>query len=119
MSPTLRRAALYGIGLTALWMVLAWLNRGTVYHLAPLLVAAVVPVGLVLSETPGTRSTALGATGLGTGLALAATLVLAVAGRLEGGSLLPSGGAVTEAVVLSLAGGVVGLALGWRRRDPR
>ena len=50
---------------------------------------------------------------------LSATVGLTVTGRLEGASLLPSGGAVTEAVVLSLADGLVGLVLTRGRRDPR
>jgi hypothetical protein len=118
MSPDLRRATLCGAGLAALWLAVAFLNRGTVYHLyhlAPLLVAAVVPIGFALSRDPGARSAALIAAATGTGMALAATVLLAATGRLEGGSLLPSGGAVAEAVLLSLAGGAVGLVLGLRR----
>ena len=38
------RPSLYGLGLTALWVVLALTNSATTYHLAPLLVAVAVPV---------------------------------------------------------------------------
>jgi membrane protease YdiL (CAAX protease family) len=49
-------------------------------------------------------------------LALAATALLAATGHLDGSSLLPSGSAVSEAVVLSVGGAAAGLVLGLARR---
>lgn len=109
------RAGLYGAALTAVWAVLAWLNDVT-YHPAPLLVGAVVPLGVALATDPPRPSLRLAAAAVGALLALAATAALAASGRLEGSSLLPVGGAVAEAVAFSLAGAIVGLVLGMARR---
>jgi hypothetical protein len=113
----LSRAGFYGLVLAAVWLALGWLCQATL-HFAPLLVAAVVPLGVVLAGPPPPFSRRLGGAAGGAVVALAATAVLALGGRLEGSSLLPAGGAVSEAVAFSLAGAVVGLVLGLaRRRD--
>jgi hypothetical protein len=109
------RAVLYGVALAAAWAVPAFIT-GNVYHLAPLLVGAVIPLGVALApEPPAPRLRLAGATA-GVTLALAATALLAATGRLDGPSLLPAGGAVAEAVAFSLAGAAIGLVLGMARR---
>jgi hypothetical protein len=107
----LLRAALYAAILAGVWVVLAWTNDRTTFHPAPLLVSLVVPLGVGLVEERPPASLRLWATVGGALEALAATTLLAVTGHLEGGSLLPTGGAVTEAVAFSLAGAAIGFAV--------
>jgi hypothetical protein len=105
------RAGAYGLGLTGLWLILAFVNDGTAYHLAPILVGAVVPAGVALSgREVGTGSLAIGAA-LGAVLATAGTVILAATDNLEGASLLPFGSATTEAVIFSFAGAAGGFLL--------
>ena len=111
----LSRAGLYGLALAAVWVALGWFHDPTL-HFAPLLVAAVVPLGVALAGPPPPFSRRLGGAAAGAAIALAATAVLALGNRLEGSSLLPAGGAVSEAVAFSLAGAIVGLVLGLARR---
>ena len=104
------KSALFVAGLATLWIAVAWLRPETTFHLAPLLVAGLLPYAYVrlAARRAGARLTAaLAATA--TGAALAASAVLAAAEKLEGPSLLPTGGAALEAVVFSLAGGALGL----------
>ena len=107
----------YAGGLALIWVVAASARPSTTFHLAPLLVAVTLPV--VLGSDNASlhfRRLAGGAAG-GAGLALLITLVLTMADRLQGPSLLPAGGAVTEAVVFSFAGAIGGfLFLLWRAR---
>jgi len=112
-----RRAGFYGLALASVWVVLGW-SYDTTFHFAPLLVAAVVPLGVALAGEPPPFPRRLAGAAAGAALALAATTALALGGRLDGPSLLPAGGAVAEAVAFSLAGAAVGLVLGLaRRRD--
>ena len=105
------RAGLYGVAL-------AWLYD-TTFHFAPLLVGAVVPLGVSLAGEPPSFPRRLTAAAAGALLALAATAALALAGHLDGPSLLPAGGAAAEAVAFSPAGAVIGLVLGMARRRGR
>jgi hypothetical protein len=117
-APTMQplwQAGLYGVVLAAVWVLAAWLNDTTL-HFAPLLVAALVPLGTALAGEPPPFSRRLAATAVGAALALAATTTLALTGHLDGPSLLPTGGAVAEAVAFSLSGAVIGLVLGMARR---
>ncbi len=115
----LRRAASISLGLAVLWVVLAFLRSGTTFHLAPILVAGALPVVVAfdlqdqISAQHLVLPTAIGLVG-----ALAATLVLTVADELTGPSLLPFGGAVTEAVVFSATGAIGGFMAGALRRNP-
>jgi len=111
----LRRAVLYGLVLAAVWAVPAFFT-GIVYHPAPLLVGAVVPLGIALTPVVPSPRLRLAGAAAGAILALAVTALLAATGHLDGPSLLPAGGAVAEAVAFSLAGAAVGLALGLARR---
>ena len=109
------RAVLYGVVLAAVWVLVAWMQDATL-HLAPLLVAALVPLGVSLATQPPSFPLRLAATAIGAAVALAATAVLGFGGRLAGPSLLTAGGAVAEAVAFSLSGAVIGLVLGMARR---
>lgn len=111
-------ACSYGAALAAVWVLLAWWNDSTL-HFAPLLVGAVVPLGVALAGPPPPLSRLLAASAAGTALALAATLGLGSTGHLTGQSLLPAGGAVAEAVIFSVAGALIGLVLGLARRTGR
>lgn len=109
------RAALYGVILAAAWAVPAFLT-GNVYHPAPLLVGAVVPLGVALTPDPPSPRLRLAGAAAGAAIALATTGLLAATGHLEGPSLLPAGGALGEAVAFSLAGALIGWVLGLARR---
>ncbi len=108
-----RRAASMSLGLAALWVGLAFLRSGSTFHLAPILVAGAFPVVLALDaqDQISTRHLALAAMA-GLAASLGATLLLTVADEMTGVSLLPFGGAVTEAVIFSLAGAIGGFAIG-------
>ena len=112
-SANIRRALLLALFLAALWAVLAILRTGVTYHLAPLLVAAVPGLAAGDDKALGRGGATLLA-GLGLAGALGVTLLLSALGRLEGPSLLPFGGAATEAVLFAVGGGVAAWAFGGR-----
>ena len=114
-----RRAVSISVGLAVLWVVVAFLRSGTTVPLAPILVAAVLPVA-VAYDSRGQTSTQqlILATVGGLAIALVATLILTLADEISGPSLLPSGGAVTEAVVFSLVGALGGFVIATLRRNP-
>jgi hypothetical protein len=104
-----RRAAIYSLGLTGIWILVAAWRPEVTYHLAPLLVAAVPPIAVTVDE-PGhvdRRSLLIAATA-GLGLSVAATALLSGLGWLSGPSLLPAGGAATEALVFAFVGAIAG-----------
>ncbi len=107
-SPLLTKGLLYGLGLTALWVLLALISSTTTYHLAPLIVAG-VPVIVDSSEQAGSTARLVLLATLGVFLALAVTAVLSVSGSLDGPSLLPIGGAALESVLFAIAGSLFGL----------
>ena len=115
--PTL--AALgYAAGLALIWVIAANVRPSTTFHLGPLLVAGTLPVVLGSDKAPLHFRRLVGGAAGGAGLALLITLVLTIADRLQGPSLLPTGGAVAEAVVFSFAGAFGGfLFLLWRGRS--
>lgn len=110
---TIIRPSLYGLGLTLLWGVLAFSNPMITYHLAPLLVAVVIPIGAALTAAITTQ-TALAATSIGLALTLGAVIMLGLTEHLAGPSLLPGGGAVLEAVLFGGIGAAGGLAFAIR-----
>jgi hypothetical protein len=117
-SSQVRRAASISIGLAVLWIVVAFLRSGSTFHLAPILVAAAFPI--MYAFDPEDRISArdlLPPTVAGLAIALVTTLILAVAGEMTGPSLLPFGGAATEAVVFSLAGAIGGFGIGLLRAN--
>ena len=94
--------------LAALWVVLAWLNPDLTYHLAPVLVAVSFPVGHRLRIKEPLNAVQAAATFVGAALNVGvATGILAWADKLRGPSLLPTGGAVLEAVVFGGAAALI------------
>ncbi len=112
-----RRAVSISLGLAVLWVVVAFIRSGTTFHLAPILVAAAFPVAVSYDSRDqiSTLHLALPSV-IGLAIALVATLVLTLADEMTGPSLLPSGGAVTEAVVFSLIGAIGGFVIATLRR---
>lgn len=98
----------YAIALAVLWIALTIWRPATTFHLAPVLVAGVVPVG-AKSLGVGQNLSRLAITGAT--LALITTGVLSATGRLAGPSLLPSGGAALESAIGALVGAVFGWAI--------
>lgn len=117
-SSQVRRAASISIGLAVLWIVVAFVRSGLTFHLAPILVAGAFPVVYAFdSDDPISARDLVPATVAGLAISLLATLILAVAGEMTGPSLLPFGGAATEAVVFSLAGAIGGFGIGMFRAN--
>ena len=109
------RVALFVAGFAVLWVVLAALRPSTTFHLAPLILP-LLPVGLVMSgATLPDRRRSTQATLAAVAVALLVTAALSGTGRLGGPSLLPSGGAATEAVVFTVVAGLVGIGLTFAR----
>ena len=103
------RAFSSAFGFATLWVFLALARPGTTFHLAPLIVALVGAGSLLGREpTPSERRVGVAA---GAIAALSGTGVLAAIGRLGGPSLLPAGGAVTEALLATLLGTLAAIAL--------
>ena len=109
-SPAFRRTVALAAGLAAVWAVAAGFRPQTTFHLAPILITLAVPYLAVatLRGEPGWFSSVVGAVGM----SLGATIVLGIAGRLAGPSLLPFGGAVMEAFVFTFLAAVVALGIG-------
>lgn len=99
-------------GALALWLLLAFANRGTTYHFAPLIVAAAGPVTARFDATsplPWRQVVALAA-----GSLAAATLGIAVLwplGALAGPALV-GGGAPAETALAAAVGAATGLFIG-------
>jgi hypothetical protein len=108
--PSFGIANLSGL-LAALWVLLAWINQDTTYHVAPLLVAAAFPIGHRLRIAGPLRRAQSAATLVGAALNVGVAIgILAWADKLQGPSLLPTGGAVLESVVFGALGAVVAAA---------
>ena len=105
--PSFGVANLSGL-LAALWVILAWLNPDITYHLAPLLVAGSFPAGHRLRVGKQLTPVQAFATFVGAifnvGIAIG---ILTWADKLQGPSLLPTGGAVMESVVFGLVGATI------------
>jgi hypothetical protein len=108
---------LVSVALAGGWVLLAAVNGGATYHFAPLVVAA--------SWGAGQRWTAGGAVGgqLGTVaavggalVAVAATVLLAVAARLDGPTLRGGGSALVETLLFTALGAALGYRFATRRR---
>lgn len=111
--PGLLRATTWGAGFAALWLAVAALRPDSTFHLAPLLVAGVPPLTMAFDDSSGATSRSVSiAAAIGVGLALLATTILAVVGRLDGAALEPFGNAIAESVVAAIAGGAAGLIIG-------
>lgn len=107
------RALYLSLGLGLLWIVLAWSNPTTTYHLGPPLVALAVPLShRTTGSGPLSVPAAAGAAVAGLSNALIATAVLALNDKLQGGSLLPFGDAAVESILFALVGALVGFGIG-------
>ncbi len=103
------RSFSYAFGFAGLWVIVALVRAGTTFHLAPLIVA-VAGVGSHLGRDVTGRDPWTGVLA-GTTAALTGTGLLAAAGRLDGPSLLPVGGAVAESLVAAALGTLVAIVL--------
>jgi hypothetical protein len=97
------------------WIGIAFLRDGVTFHLAPLIVT-VVPAAVVRLDKRPTTSEGVVAVASGMMAAVIATVILAVAGRLDGPSWLPVGDAALEAIVGITVGAAIAIAVafsGW------
>lgn len=97
------------LGLAVVWLGAAAWRPGSTFHLAPILIAGVVPLLAYKGEgrnlSPGTASL------VGLGMATTAAVVLLVLDLLRGPSLLPAGGAFLEAVVFAALTAIISLVV--------
>ncbi len=100
----LRTAAL----LVVIWAVAAAFQPTSTYHLAPILVAGILPVLAGAARIRGL----VGNAALGAALAATAALLLAALDLLRGPTLLPYGGALAEALTFAGVGAVGGALIG-------
>ena len=93
----------------AIWVLIAWAQPGNSYYLFPMLVAAAMPVSYRLvagRALPMPVAVGSAVAGLLNVFLLAA--ILAIAGKLQGPTILPAGGAVVDSIVLGLVGATAG-----------
>ncbi|MEN8233499.1 MAG: hypothetical protein ABFR89_01070 [Actinomycetota bacterium] len=113
-SPDVRRALVWGALLAALWVVVAVLRPTTTFHLAPLLIAGAPPVLLVLDEgVSASRRAVMGASALGTALALGTAAAVALAGLMRGPAYQAFSGPFGEAVAFTALGAIAGIGFAW------
>lgn len=94
--------------LAAVWAIGAAWQPTSTYHLAPLLVAGMVP-GLART---GARMDLVSTTTVGALLAMGTGVALAAADLLRGPTLLPYGGALAEAITFAAIGAIGGALIG-------
>ncbi len=112
-----RDPTIYTSGVVAaVWVVLAWLNPDSTYHLAPVLAAGIFPVAQRLRHGRLAPAHAAGAGAGGYLNVLVVTALLTWLDKLQGPSLLPFGNAAVEALVFGAVGAVVGAALAYAPR---
>jgi hypothetical protein len=101
-----------------IWVALASISPTRTLHLAPVIIGAWPLFGSVIEKSSLPMPHRIGRAGIGVGLGVATTAVLALTGGLEGPSLLPAGGAALEAIVFSFLGGLLALAIApiWREQ---
>ena len=114
--PDLRRALMWGALLAVLWVDVALIRPTSTFHLAPFLIAAAPPVLFTLDGGSATNwATVLRLAAGGMALALAATLLVAVVGAMQGPAFEGFSGPLLEAVVFTAAGTAVGISFAWWR----
>lgn len=97
------------VGFTVLWVLLAARSPTTTYHLAPLLVAAAMPVARRwITGAPVRPRSAAALAAAGLALALATVAGLAWQGMLAGPDVTGGDGAAAETVLLAVSGAVLG-----------
>lgn len=103
-------------GLAALWVVLAWFRPESTFHLAPLLVGAMFPLGHRW-KSGRLSPAALAGTFVGGLVNVAVPIVILTLGdKLEGPTIGGFSNATVESIVLGVAGvaiGVIAAALPW------
>ena len=106
-NPTHKRGALITGLVCAVWIVLAQRNPTLHYHFAPLIAAVVWPLSL---RSKGRREKADAFTGGAGSLALTllVTLVIQLAGTMDGPNFLHAGPAWPEAVLFAVLGAALG-----------
>lgn len=108
----LRRVGLASLVVVALWAILIATRQGVTFHLAPIFSAA-APALLARYEGRLKQSTALYVGLIGLVITLVATFAFSAAGRMDGPSLLPAGGATSESVVFAVIGAIAGVLIAW------
>lgn len=105
-------ATVAGVVFAAIWVLLAAVRPGVTFHLAPLIVAAAVPVThrLTVGRSARPVEAAVGAV-VGAGLAALTLAGLSVAGLLEGPALAPFDSVAAESLVAISLGVLAGLAV--------
>ena len=96
----------------AIWVLMAWSRPENSFFLFPVLVAAAVPVSYRLIAGRGLPiGIALGAAIAGLLNVFLLAAMLAIAGKLNGPTLLPVGGSVVDAMMLGFLGAAGGAPL--------
>ena len=94
--------------LAAVWAIGAAWQPTSTYHLAPLLVAGIVP-GMALTAN---RMDLAATSAAGAVLAMGIGVALAAADLLRGPTLLPYGGALAETITFAAVGAISGTIIG-------
>ncbi len=96
----------------AIWVMMAWSWPENSYFMFPVLAAAAVPVSyrLIAGRTLP-LGTSIGAAVAGLLNVILLSAMLTIAGKLEGPTMLPAGGAMVDAILLGLTGAVAGTLL--------
>lgn len=93
----------------AIWVLIAWSRPENSYFMFPALVAASVPISYrLIAGRALPLGIAIGASIAGLLNVFLLSALLAIAGKLEGPTLLPAGGAVVDAIVLGVGGAIAG-----------
>ena len=96
----------------AIWVLIAWARPENSYFMFPLLIASSVPVSYrLIAGRALPIGIALGASIAGVLNVFLLAALLAIAGKLEGPTLVPAGGAVVDAIILGVAGAAAGAFL--------
>ena len=96
----------------AIWVLIAWSAPERSYFMFPVLVAAAVPVSYrLIAGRSLPIGIAIGASIAGLFNVVLLAAMLAIAGKLNGPTMLPAGGAVVDAIVLGVAGAIAGSVL--------
>ena len=97
------------LGLALVWTIAAAVRPSLTFHLAPILIAGIVPL-LHTAKDKGPGGVAV-AGALGFGVAVVTGVGLSIFDLLKGPSLLPIGGAFAEAVAFAVIGAALGAVL--------
>jgi hypothetical protein len=96
----------------AIWVFMAWSTPDNNYFMFPMLIAAAVPVSYrLIAGRALPVGIAMGASIAGILNVFLLTAMLAIAGKLEGPTMLPVGGVVVDAILLGLIGAALGTLL--------